>query len=104
MTEIGADGAPHAGARLTKVRVYDLAKFDVSVDFTSGITLTRLGKTETLHKLDANQCLDNADCSATQECGPKFCLAYCEVNDPFCCGPSTCQPKAKEPSCCASVM
>lgn len=61
------------------------------------LTLSRSGVTETLNKLGANACLDDSDCKATQECGPKYCLMYCEVNDPFCCGPSTCQPKAPPP-------
>ena len=83
-------------------RIYTATKFDASIDFTSGIVLTRYGKSETLNKLSSNQCLDDADCKATEECGPKVCLMYCLVNDPFCCGPSTCQPKAPPPppSCC----
>jgi hypothetical protein len=81
-------------------RIYDLSKFDASIDFTSGIVLKRSGETQTLTKLEANQCLDDGDCSANQECGIPLCLMYCEVNDPSCCGPATCQPKTKEPACC----
>ena len=85
-------------------RVYEASKFDASIDWTTGITLTRNGKTETLNTLAANACIDNADCTAAEECGPKFCLMYCLVNDPSCCGPSTCQPKTPPPpppaSCC----
>lgn len=61
---------------------------------------------ETLYALDANACLDDADCKATEECGPKLCLMYCAVDDPFCCGPSTCRPKAPPPpppSACAGA-
>ncbi len=61
------------------------------------LTLTRAGVTETLNKLATNECLDDADCKATEECGPKMCLMWCEVNDPFCCGTSTCHPKAAPP-------
>jgi hypothetical protein len=61
------------------------------------LTLSRSGVTETLNELGANQCLDNADCTATEECGPKICLMWCAVGDPSCCGPSTCQPKAPPP-------
>ena len=75
-------------------RWYDATKTGGSA---STLKLTRGGVTETLDRLAANACLDDSDCTATQECGPKFCLMYCEVNDPFCCGPSTCQPKAPAP-------
>lgn len=61
------------------------------------LVLTRSGQTQTLTVLEANQCLDNADCSADEECGPKVCLMWCSSEDPFCCGPSTCQPKAPPP-------
>lgn len=63
----------------------------------STLTLVRAGVTETLYKLGANQCLDDSDCKATEECGPTLCFMYCQVNDPFCCGPSTCHPKAPPP-------
>ena len=58
------------------------------------LTLARSGVTETLAQLGANACLDSADCKSNEECGPKYCLMYCAFGDPFCCGPSTCQPKA----------
>ena len=61
------------------------------------LTLSRSGVTETLAQLGANACLDSADCKPNEECGPKFCLMYCAFGDPFCCGPSTCQPKAPPP-------
>ena len=77
-------------------RWYDAAK----ASGPSTLKLTRSGVTETLTKLGANQCLDSADCASTQECGPKFCLMFCAFGDPFCCGPSTCQPKAPPPSAC----
>lgn len=60
------------------------------------LTLNRSGITTTLSKLAANECLDSADCKATEECQPKACLMYCAAGDPFCCGTSTCQPKATE--------
>lgn len=84
-------------------RFYDAAK-------TGGgaptLKLSRAGVTTTLNKLAAGQCLGNADCKATEECEPGVCLMYCEVNDPFCCGPSTCQPKLPPPpppSACAGA-
>jgi hypothetical protein len=61
------------------------------------LKLTRAGKTETLNALAANACLDDSDCKADQECGPKVCLMWCAVGDPFCCGTSTCKPKAPPP-------
>lgn len=61
------------------------------------LVLVRAGRTQTLHALGANACLDTSDCAAGEECGPKFCLMYCAYGDPFCCGPSTCQPKAPPP-------
>jgi hypothetical protein len=61
------------------------------------LKLSRAGVTQTLNKLGSNQCLDSADCKTTEECGPKLCLMWCAVDDPFCCGPSTCQPKAPPP-------
>lgn len=64
---------------------------------THELTLVRAGQTETLYALDPNQCLDDADCGQSEVCGPKLCLMYCQVNDPFCCGPSTCQPKPPPP-------
>jgi hypothetical protein len=65
------------------------------------LTLKRAGTTQTLTSLDSSQCLDDTDCSAEQECGPKLCMMICLAGDPFCCGPSTCQPKepAPAPSC-----
>lgn len=64
------------------------------------LTLTRAGKSQTLQALGESACLDDADCSANEECGPKLCLMWCAVDDPFCCGPSTCQPKAPAPKTC----
>lgn len=72
-------------------RWYDAAKS------TTALKLTRFGKTETLNAMSAGQCLDDSDCGASEECGQKVCLMWCEVNDPFCCGPSTCEPKAPPP-------
>jgi hypothetical protein len=75
-------------------RWYDATKIGGSAPT---LKLSRSGITQTLSKLAANQCLDDADCTSTQECGPRFCLMYCAVNDPMCCGPSTCQPKTPPP-------
>lgn len=76
-------------------RWYDASKSNAE------LKLTRLGKTQTLYTLGKNACLDDKDCSTSEECGPKFCLMWCAVNDPFCCGPSTCQPKQPvQPACC----
>lgn len=61
------------------------------------LTLTRAGKSQTIYALDANACLDDSDCDAASECAPRMCLMYCQVNDPFCCGPSVCVPKAPPP-------
>jgi hypothetical protein len=66
------------------------------------LALTRTGKTQTLYVLGKDACLDNADCDSSEECGPKMCLMWCAAGDPFCCGPSTCQPKNPPPlgACC----
>lgn len=73
------------------------SRYYVAAKSGDSLTLTRAGKTETLRALGTNACLDDADCSTGQECGPKVCLMYCHVDDPFCCGPSTCRPKAPPP-------
>jgi hypothetical protein len=70
-------------------RIYDATRS------ATDLTLARAGKSQTLTALGNGQCLDDGDCGANETCGPKVCLMYCLVNDPFCCGPSTCQPKAK---------
>jgi hypothetical protein len=80
-------------------RWYDAAKSPTE------LKLTRAGKSQTLYALGANACLDDKDCSPAEACGPRLCLMWCEVNDPFCCGPSTCEPKAPPPpppppACC----
>jgi hypothetical protein len=75
-------------------RYYDAVKS------TSGLDIARSGKSEKLQALGKNACLDDADCGATEQCGPQLCLMYCEVNDPFCCGPSTCQPKIPTKKAC----
>lgn len=72
-------------------RWYDAARAGAT------LTLVRAGTTEVLRALGADQCLDEADCDAGEECGPKMCLMYCLVSDPFCCGPSTCRPKTPPP-------
>jgi hypothetical protein len=82
----------------TTFRWYDAVKS------AGELKISRAGKTQTLYALEQNACLDDADCSANQECGPKLCLMWCAVDDPFCCGPSTCQPKTPPPppppACC----
>jgi len=61
------------------------------------LTLRRSGVTQTLAALGTDGCLDDTDCSADEACGPKLCLMWCAVGDPFCCGPSTCRPKPPAP-------
>jgi hypothetical protein len=61
------------------------------------LQLTRLGKTESLDVLDRNLCLADSDCDANEACAVRACLMMCVANDPYCCGPSTCQPKAPPP-------
>lgn len=75
-------------------RWYDAAKAP------GQLALTRAGQTQTLHALDDGACLDDGDCGAGETCGPKMCLMYCEIGDPFCCGPSTCEPKAPPSKLC----
>jgi hypothetical protein len=72
-------------------RWYDASKKDGT------LVLTRDGASETLVSLDADECLDDADCAAGEACGPKMCLMWCAVDDPFCCGPSTCEPATPPP-------
>lgn len=86
---VGGDGA----------RVYTASKDKNTGDLSIAIG----GKTQLLTALGANACLDDADCSKTEACGPKLCLMYCLAGDPFCCGPSTCQPKTPEPKRCGGV-
>jgi hypothetical protein len=61
------------------------------------LTLTASGVSQKLVKLGAHQCFDDTECSASEECAPRYCLMYCAVTDPLCCGPSTCTPKAAPP-------
>jgi hypothetical protein len=72
-------------------RWYDAKKTSV------GLELTRAGAVEKLVALEDDGCLDDADCKATEQCGPKLCFMACLVGDPFCCGPSTCEPKPPPP-------
>jgi hypothetical protein len=84
-----------------QTRYYETSKFDASIDFTSGIIVKRNGKTETLNKLAQNACYEDADCKSNQECAPRMCLMWCEVNDLYCCGTSTCKAKTPpQPTCC----
>lgn len=73
-----------------------------AVKGASELTLTRAGTSETLFALEANGCLDDKDCSEGEQCGPKLCLMWCAVDDPFCCGPSTCEPKPG-PKVCGGI-
>ena len=73
------------------------SRFYIVKQAPNALTITRNGTSQTLTALGANACLDDSDCSANDVCGPKVCLMYCAVGDPFCCGPSTCQPKAPPP-------
>src|SRR5262249_30485626 len=52
---------------------------------------------QTLNVLSHGQCLQDSDCGGDEECAPRACLMFCAADDPFCCGPSVCQPTA--PSC-----
>ncbi len=96
--ESGTWNASKIGGKL-RLRIRpagDVSDYYIAVKSDGKLTLTAPGKPEqNLIALGANACLDNADCSANEECGPKLCLMWCAVDDPFCCGPSTCQPKAK---------
>jgi hypothetical protein len=76
------------------VRSYEAKKVAGELELTSA------GKTQTLRSLDSDGCLDDADCGPTERCGPKLCLKYCLPGDPFCCGPSTCQPQPPPPPSC----
>lgn len=58
------------------------------------LTLTRGGLTERLGILPTGQCVEDIDCGAGELCPPQLCLMYCEVNDPSCCGPVTCEPRS----------
>jgi hypothetical protein len=49
------------------------------------------GKAQTLTMLDADQCLNDSDCSSAQRCAPRVCAMLCASDSPFCCGVSTCQ-------------
>jgi hypothetical protein len=86
-----------AGHRLRVTPSGGPARFYAATKNATDLVLSRAGQTQTLHVLGANACLDSSDCDANEECGPKFCLMYCAVDDPYCCGPSTCQPKSPPP-------
>lgn len=87
-----------AGGYRLRIRTTGLpARWYGAVKTASTLSLTGNGDPQTLHRLGANECLDNADCGASEECGPKVCLMWCAVDDPFCCGTSSCQPKTPPP-------
>lgn len=87
-----------AGGYRLRIRAAGHAsRYYTAVKSGSTLKLTGNGAPQTLNKLGPKECLDNADCSASEECGPKMCLMWCAVGDPFCCGTSTCQPKAPPP-------
>jgi hypothetical protein len=68
---------------------------------TGGLEVKGPGRTtQTLRSLGADGCLDDADCGPSERCGPKVCLMYCAVGDPFCCGPSKCEARPPEPPSC----
>ncbi len=85
------------GYRLRVHAAGQASRYYDAVKSGSTLKLTGAGKTQTLNKLGAHECLDNSDCSASEECGPKMCLMWCAAGDPFCCGTSTCKPKAPPP-------
>jgi len=79
----------------------DVSRYYEATKSGSTLTLVQAGKpTQTLNVLGPNACLDDADCKANEECGPKVCLMWCPVGDPTCCGPSACHPKAPPPPSC----
>lgn len=87
---------PGGGFRLRVRPTGERARWYTATKAPSTLTLTRAGQTETLQAIDPGACLDDADCGTGEFC-PKFCLMYCEVNDPFCCGVGSCQPSAPPP-------
>lgn len=99
--EKGTWNASKAGGKLRlRLRAQGEASRWYDAEKTAGeLKLTRSGSTQTLTAMSANGCLDDADCSANEACGPKLCLMYCLAGDPFCCGPSTCQPKPAKKFC-----
>jgi hypothetical protein len=92
--------SPKAGGghRLRLRPTGEAARFYDAARTSSALVLSRGGVTETLIALDPDQCLDDADCGAGQTCGEKVCLMWCEVDDPFCCGPSVCEPAPPPPT------
>jgi hypothetical protein len=70
------------------------SRYYVATKSAAGLSLARNGSVENLTLLDAGSCLDDADCQANEQCGHKLCAMWCAVDDPFCCGPSTCEPKS----------
>lgn len=82
-------------------RFYDATKTGSSSAVT--LTLVRGGVTETLAKLGASECLVDGDCKAAEECEKRYCLMYCAFNDPSCCGPTFCQPKAPAVKVCGGI-
>jgi hypothetical protein len=53
------------------------------------------GKVQKLTELDADQCLDDSDCTAgkNQFCAPKVCAMMCASGSAYCCGASTCRSR-----------
>ena len=84
---------PNGALRLRLRADGEPSRFYTATKNGDELVLTRSGQTQTLRALDTKQCLDDQDCSPNEECGPKLCLMYCTPGDPFCCGPSTCEPK-----------
>lgn len=85
------------GYRLRIRAAGQTSRWYTAVKSGATLKLTGNGDPQTLNKLGANECLDNADCSASEECGPKVCLMWCAAGDPTCCGTSSCQPKTPTP-------
>jgi hypothetical protein len=99
LPESGTWNAVKIGSKIrVRIRPFgDASRWYDAVKNTTSLKLTRFGKTETLTSLGADACLDDADCKADESCAPKMCLMWCAFEDPFCCGPSTCEAKAPPP-------
>ena len=109
LPESGTWNASHKAGGGYRLRIRPTGQaarwYDATKTGSSAVTLTlvRGGVTETLAKLGANACLVDGDCKAADECAPRYCLMYCGYNDPFCCGPSTCQPKTPVVKHCGGI-
>jgi hypothetical protein len=86
--------------RLSLHPTRQMARFYEAREGNGQLDLTKDGKTQTLTELDADQCIDSADCGATEQCAVKVCALFCMRGSLYCCGPSRCEPKAPTPKRC----